>query len=145
MTYIEWLALSILLILLELFAPGIYLVWFGFAGLLLSGIVYLSPIDLTTQLLLYSVISAVMVFIGFYVYKLYMKHDGKTNHPHLNDMSAQFVGKTVKVLFDVKNGQTKVQVGDTVWMAETDVPFKAGDDAFVAGVKKGLILILTQK
>ncbi len=145
MTYIEWLALSILLMLLELFAPGIYLIWFGFAGTILAGILYFVPMTLTNQLLIYSAISAVMVIIGFYVYKLYLIHGAKTNHPHLNDMSAQFIGKTVKVLQDVKNARTKVQVGDTVWIAETDEPFKAGDDAFVAGVKKGVILILTKK
>ncbi len=145
MTYIEWLALSILLMMLELFAPGIYLIWFGISGLIVSSILYYEPITLNTQLLLFSAIAAVMVFIGYYIYKFYMKYDGKTSHPHLNDMSAQFVGKTVKVLYDVKNGKTKVQVADTVWIAETDEPFKAGDNAFVAGVRKGVILVLTKK
>lgn len=146
MTYIEWSALGILLILLELFAPGVYLVWFGIAGLIMAGITYFDQaIGLTTQLLSYSLASAITVFIGFYVYKLYMKKDGKTNHPYLNDRSAQLIGKTVTVTTDVQNGQTKVSVGDTVWLAETTEQLKAGDEAIVAGVRKGVILVLEKK
>lgn len=145
MSYIEWLALGILLILLELFVPGVYLVWFGFAGLAVAGFAYLKDIGLSDQLLLFSLLSAIFTFIGFYVYKRYLKKDGKTNHPHLNDRSAQLVGKTVTVAKDVKNGQTKVTVGDSVWLAETDLPLHAGEEALVVGVRKGLILILGSK
>lgn len=146
MTYIEWSALGILLILLELFAPGVYLVWFGIAGVILAGITYFDQsIALTAQLLSYSLISAITVIIGFYVYKLYLKKDGKTNHPLLNDRSAQLIGKTVTVTADVKNGQTKVVAGDTVWLAETDEVFKAGEEALVTGVRKGVVLILGKK
>lgn len=143
MSYIEWLALSILLILLELFVPGVYLIWFGFAGLAVAGLTFIKEFGITEQLLLFSLFSAICTFIGFYVYKL--KKDGKTNHPHLNDRSAQLVGKTVTVATAVKNGQTKVTVGDSVWLAETDLPLHVGDEALVVGVRKGLILILGSK
>lgn len=146
MTYIEWSALGILLILLELFAPGVYLIWFGIAGIILAGITFFDQsIDLTAQLLSYSLVSAITVIIGFYVYKLYMKNDSKTNHPLLNDRSAQLIGRAVTVMADVKNGQTKVVAGDSVWLAETDDVFKAGDEALVTGVRKGVILILGKK
>ncbi len=146
MTYIEWSALGILLILLELFAPGVYLIWFGIAGIILAGMTYFDQsINLTAQLLSYSLVSAITVIIGFYVYKLYMKNDSKTNHPLLNDRSAQLIGRAVTVMADVKNGQTKVVAGDSVWLAETDDVFKAGDEALVTGVRKGVILILGKK
>lgn len=146
MSYVEWSALGILLILLELFAPGVYLIWFGFAGLVMAGLTFFNTeLTLTVQLLSFSLISVVMVCIGFYVYALYLKKDGQTNHPFLNDRSAQLVGKTVKVTADVQNGQTKVAVGDTVWLAQTDENFKAGDEALVIGVQKGVILLLGKK
>ena len=72
MSYIEWSALGILLILLELFAPGVYLIWFGFAGLAMAGLTFFNAeLTLTVQLLSFSFISVVMGCIGFYVYALY--------------------------------------------------------------------------
>ena len=32
MTYIQWLSLGIVLIVLEFFVPGTYLMWFGFSA-----------------------------------------------------------------------------------------------------------------
>ncbi len=146
MTPIEWLALSLLLILLELFAPGIYLVWFGLAGLIMAGILSFVPMELLGQLYCFSAVSAVTVFVGFYVYKVYLKKDKKTTeYPHLNDLAGQYIGKTVTVLSDVENGQTKVSVGDSEWVAETQVSFKAGDKAIVSGTKRGVILVLSRK
>ena len=61
MTYIEWGVLGLLLVLLELFMPGIYLFWFGLAGITVSTSLYfeLIPDTVTAQLILFSISSCV--------------------------------------------------------------------------------------
>ena len=49
MSYIEWGVLALFLMLMELFVSGVYLLWFGLAGLLLSVGVYFGLIPTTNS------------------------------------------------------------------------------------------------
>ncbi len=144
MDYIDWIAIGFLLGILELFAPGIYMVWFGFAALLLSGILYFVPMTLTTQLLVFCGLSVVSIVIGFKVYARFLKKE-HVSRPRLNDMAAQLEGKSVRIVEPVEDGKTKVKVGDTVWLAHTEDDLKIGDEAVVIGAEKGVILIIRKK
>ena len=143
MTYIEWAALGTFLALLELFVPGVYLVWFGLAGLLLSGLTYFYEISLMWQLIWFSISSAILAGIGFSVYRKVLKRETEhENYPHLNDLASQYVGKIVTLQTNVVDNEAKVKVGDTVWLAKSETPMKAGDKAKVIGVEKGVVLII---
>ena len=56
MTYMEWFTLGLLLVLLELFVPGVFLIWFGLAAFA-SGMVaiYFEP----------TFIEQALIFCGF--------------------------------------------------------------------------------
>lgn len=135
MSFVEWSALGIFLVLLELFSPGIYLIWFGFAALAVGGIDYYEDLSLTYQLIAFSVLSAVMAYAGFYIYRLVLKHGKKPEYPHLNNLAGQHIGKTVALISDVKDGETKVKVGDSVWIAHTNENLKANDMVKITGVE----------
>lgn len=145
MTFIEWSALGIFLVLLELFSPGIYLIWFGFAALAVAAIDYYEDISLTYQLIIFSGLSAVMAVIGFYIYRVLLAHGKKSEYPHLNDLAGQHIGKTVALLNDVKDGETKVKVGDSVWIAHTKEKLKAGDKVKIISVEKNGVVFNVEK
>ena len=145
MSYIEWGVLGLLLVLLELFIPGIYLVWFGLAGVTVSLALHFAwiPDTITAQLVLFSVCSCVFTGLGLTVYKMLEKRFEKTtDHKNLNDLAGAYVGQTATLTQDVVDGKTKVKVADTVWLAQCDDDLKKGDKVVITGVIKGLIFVV---
>ncbi len=146
MTMIEWAALGILLMVLELFLPGTYLIWFGFSALGVAGLVFLWPLSLALQLTAFAVLAMIFALIGLKIYKrLLTPNETNPKYPHLNDAAAALIGQTFSTIEDTKDGRTKIKVGDTVWMAESDNPLKNGTTVVVTGVKDGVILKISEK
>ncbi|MBP5399839.1 MAG: NfeD family protein [Alphaproteobacteria bacterium] len=142
MTYIQWLSLGIILIVLEFFVPGTYLIWFGFSACVVSSVVFFTTLTLTKQLLLFSVISAVFAVFGLYVYRKIMQRvKPPKNAQNLNDMAAQYVGRSFKLVQEVVDGRSKVAVGDTVWIVECPNNLKSGDLVKIIDVRDGVVLI----
>ena len=148
MSYLEWSALGLILILFELFIPGVYLIWFGLAGLAVSWTVYMTviPDTVTAQLIAFSVFSCLFTLVGVYLYKKSESHfKGVQDYKNLNDLAAHYVGQIATLVQDTVDGKSKVKVGDSVWLAVTDEELKAGDKVLITGVEKGLIFIVTKK
>lgn len=146
MSYIEWAALGIFLVLLELFVPGTYLIWFGIAGLIVSAIVYFFALTLSVQLIIFAVLSGVFAYIGLICYqKIMRKVKEPEEYKNLNDLASQYVGQNVILTQDVVDGKTKVKVGDSVWLALCEKPLKKGASVTIRGVKNGLIFIVQPK
>ena len=139
----NWVVVGLILSLLELIAPGVYLIWFGFAAFVMSVVVYFTPLALTTQLIWFAVFSAIFALIGLYVYGyIFKKTKTPTEYSHLNDSAAQYVGQTVTLAEDVVDNRTKVKIGDGYWIAACEKPLKRGNNAKVIGVKDGVILVI---
>jgi hypothetical protein len=139
----NWIVVGLVLSLLELVVPGVYLIWFGFAAFAMSILVYFMPLILTTQLIWFAIFSAVFALVGLYIYSyIFKKTKTPKEYSHLNNSAAQYVGQTVTLAEDVVDNRTKVQIGDTFWLAATDKPLKKGDVAKVTGVKDNLILVI---
>lgn len=139
----NWIVVGLILSLLELIAPGVYLIWFGFAAFVMSVVVYFTPLVLTTQLIWFAVFSAIFALIGLYVYGyIFKKTKTPTEYSHLNDSAAQYVGQTVTLAEDVVDNRTKVKIGDGYWIAACEKPLKRGNNAKVIGVKDGVILVI---
>lgn len=139
----NWLIVGLVLSALELVVPGVYLIWFGFAGFAMSIMMCFMTMAVTTQLIWFALFSAVFALIGWFAYRVIMK---KTETPkeyrNLNNSAEQHVGSIVTVAQDVEDNQTKVKIGDTFWLAYSKKPLKKGDTAKVTGVKDSLILII---
>lgn len=139
----NWLIIGLVLSALELVVPGVYLIWFGFAGFAMSIMMCFMTMAVTTQLIWFALFSAVFALIGWFAYRLIMK---KTETPkeyrNLNNSAEQHVGAIVTIAQDVEDNHTKVKIGDTFWLAYSRKPLKKGDTAKVTGVKDSLILIV---
>ena len=132
MSYMEWFSLGLLLVLLELFVPGVYLVWFG--------TIY-HDFTVIEQSLVFGLISVVFALTGWFFYGRIMKRSKVSDrYKHLNDPAGQHIGKTYLLAEDVVDGRSKALIGDSVWIVECEDGLKKGDKVKITGVENGVIL-----
>ena len=145
MGYMEWFYLGLLLVLLELFVPGVYLVWFGFAAFvtgLLSKYYEFSAIEISG---IFIVCSAFFTVCGWLFYSRFMKKSKVAeDYKYLNDAAGQHIGKIYTLSEDVVDGRAKAFVGDSVWLVQCDAGLKKGDKIKIISVENGVILKATQ-
>lgn len=139
----SWLVIGLALCILELIVPGVYLIWFGFAALLMCMVVAVYPMAITSQVIMFAILSAIFAMVGLYAYrKIFQKAKAPAEYQNLNNTAQQYVGRTVTVAEDSEDNQTKVKIGDTYWLAYGEKNFKKGDTVKVIGVKDSLVLII---
>ncbi|NVJ64844.1 MAG: NfeD family protein [Gammaproteobacteria bacterium] len=116
MEYWHWLVLGLVLLILEMFAPGAILLWFGVAGLVV-GVLQLIFGDLIgpqMQWLLFSIFSIVSI-VGWKSYAKKHKIDVRDEKDTLNQRGKSLIGKEFVLSEAIVNGVGKAKVGDTHW------------------------------
>jgi membrane protein implicated in regulation of membrane protease activity len=112
--YWWWLTAGVALGILELLAPGFFLVWIGAAAVATGVVVALIPLPLSYQLGVFVVFAFAAVFAG----RLhYARNPVTTSDPNLNARASRLIGQTVVVESAIENGRGRVLVGDGVWNA----------------------------
>ena len=109
-----WLIGAALLGILEIFLPGIFLIWMAAAAALTGIIAALLPIALPFQLAIFGLLAMAAVYGGR---RHYERHPVPSSDPLLNDRTARLVGQNVLVVTAIENGEGRVKVGDSVWAA----------------------------
>ena len=143
---VAWATIGLMLAIFELFVPGTYLIWFGFAAFVVSFYTWFTNVGITDQLIVFAIFSAIFAFLGLYVYKaIFNRAKADDKYKDLNDPAKQHVGRTVTLMRDVDDNNTKVKIGDTVWLAYSEQNLKKGDKAKVTGVKDGVVLVIEKE
>ncbi len=133
----SWLILALILYGLETVVPGVNMVWFGTAALVVGLVVFATGISWPWQLVIFAVIS---IATAFAVRKYARAHVNITDVPDLNVRSHQYVGREFVVAEAIKGGRGRVRVGDTLWQAEgEDVP--AGTRVRVKDVHDAVLMV----
>lgn len=117
--YWHWLAFGLVLLILEMFAPGAILLWFG-VGALVVGVLQLVMPGLMSpeiQWLIFSLIS-VASLIAWKQYAKKHKLDQDDDTGYLNQRSKSLVGREFNLSNAIINGVGKVRVGDSYWRVE---------------------------
>ena len=141
MTYLGWFTFGLVLVLLELFLPGTYLIWFGLATFVMGVLVNFVLLSGIEILVYFALVSAVFAGIGWYVYtKIINKSKVPEKYKYLNDMAGAHIGKVYNLSEDVVDGRAKAKIGDTFWLIEVDGNLKKGDKVKITGVENGVIL-----
>ncbi len=136
----HWLILGVLLIVLEIFAPGVVFLWVGGAAIATGVVAWLAPdMMVQWQVILFAVLSVVSVFSG----RMWLKaHPVETDHPALNRRGEQYVGRRFTLSKAITSGFGKITVDDSTWkvsgedMAEGTEVEVTGIDGTVLSVKK---------
>ncbi len=144
LTVWHWVGLGIVLISLEVMIGTFDLLWVS-AGAFLTALFALTmpaPINgWEGQLTFFGVSAIAFVASGRTVFK--GLRNRATSHPNLNDRLASMTGQTGEATADFSEGQGKVKVGDTVWLARQsgDRNIAQGDVVVVSGADKGVLLV----
>ncbi len=131
-----WWIIGGVLLVGELVATSIFLVWFGLAALTVGLADVFLNLNWQTEIILFVVLSVAYVLIG----RRYMKTRAtdEVDLPYLNQRVNAFVGRTAVVHEAIVNGEGKVRIDDALWRVRgTDAP--AGSRVRITG-GSGMVL-----
>lgn len=137
----SWLVLAVVLLIGEVVAPGIFLIWFGFAAAIVGTIILMAPdMSVPWQLALFSVTSIVCVVAGRQFWGSY--RNPSSDKPNLNERGRQHVGEIFELVEPIRGGRGRVVVGDSTWLVKgPEMP--AGTRVRVTGTD-GTMLVVEQ-
>jgi len=116
-----WAALALILIALETMAPGILLLWLGFAA---AGVFVLLVLGLKLSVLTQTLAFVALSFISVGVYFRFFRKSGEnSDQPLLNLKQEQMIGKQINLETAIVNGEGRVKIGDAFWQVQgPDLP-----------------------
>ena len=117
----NWLIFGIILMALELIAPGVFLFWLGLAALLVGLLSFAFHPSWQVQILMFAVFAAAAVPVWR---RLARSHAaGSANSPFLNKRADALVGRVFTLEKPIVDGAGTVRIDDTIWrVAGPDAP-----------------------
>lgn len=108
-----WAAIALLLFAAEALAPGAFMLWLGFAAVVVFLAVLLVPgIPVLAQ-------AAAFIALGFVSIQVYRKwfraREPQSDQPALNRRTAALVGRVVTLEHAIVDGRGRVQIADAYW------------------------------
>jgi inner membrane protein len=117
----NWLIFGLILMALELLAPGVFLFWLGLAALLVGLLSFAIHPGWQLQILLFAVFAALAVPL----WRRVAHHHSavSTSNPFLNKRADALVGRVFTLEKPIIDGAGTVRIDDTVWrVAGPDAP-----------------------
>jgi inner membrane protein len=117
----NWLIFGVLLMALELLAPGIFLFWFGLAALLVGLVSFAFDPSWQLQILMFAVFAAAAVPLWRRVAR--SNSAVSKSNPFLNKRADALIGRVFTLEKPIIDGNGTVRIDDTIWrVAGPDVP-----------------------
>ncbi|WP_375413985.1 NfeD family protein [uncultured Bradyrhizobium sp.] len=117
----NWLIFGLLLMGLELLAPGVFMFWLGLAALLVGLLSFAIAPSWQLQLLMFAVFAAAAVPLWRRVAR--NPTAASPSNPFLNKRSDALVGRVFTLEKPIVDGLGTVRIDDTVWrIAGPDAP-----------------------
>ncbi|MES9941795.1 MAG: NfeD family protein [Candidatus Thiodiazotropha sp. 6PLUC2] len=136
--YWHWFILAVVLMTLEVFSPGAFLLWMGLsAGITGLVLVMIPELSWQFQLLSFALFSVVTIVLA----RTFLHHRPiETDSPHLNRRGEQYIERVFSLQEPIVNGEGKIKVDDSTWKIHgEDCP--AGTKVKVVGVH-GVVLLV---
>lgn len=131
-----WLIAGIALCGLEMFAPGVFLLWFGLAAVGTGLVLFVAPLGFAWTLLIFAALSVAAIAWGR---KVYGGTGGGGSDALLNSRAEALVGRLLVLETAIVDGEGRVHVQDTSWRA-TGPDLPAGTRVRVTGIADGAVL-----
>ncbi|MEE9493966.1 MAG: NfeD family protein [Gammaproteobacteria bacterium] len=140
-THWQWWILAIVLLTLEIFAPGAFFLWLSISAAVVGLGLFLAPdISWQIQLLTFAILSIVSIFIWR---KYFRETLSDTDQPTLNRRGEQYIGRVFTLDTPIENGEGKIKVDDSTWKIHGD-DCSAGTKVVINGVN-GTVLHVSIK
>jgi membrane protein implicated in regulation of membrane protease activity len=108
----NWGILGVVLLGLEIFAPGSFFVWLGIASIVVGILAAFVGMAWQVEVILFVVLAVVFVLIGR---RLFARDATPGEQPFLNDRARRMVG-SIHVLHEpIVDGQGRLKIDDTRW------------------------------
>ncbi len=135
----HWLALGLVLIVLEVMVSGYVLLWLGIPALLVGAAMLLQPgLSLAMQIGLFGAMAVISLAAS-----LSMRRRKAAAAPTVNTGAARFIGRTAILTTALQAGHGEIALGDTVWpVSGPDLP--AGTEVVITG-SDGIVLTVEPK
>ena len=110
---VGWAALAVVLFAAEALAPGAFMLWMGFAAVLVFvGVLVVPGTSMLAQIAAFVLLS----FVSIQVYRRWFrKGEPQSDRPHLNQRANSLVGHVAPLDQAIVNGRGRVQIADAFW------------------------------
>jgi membrane protein implicated in regulation of membrane protease activity len=125
-----WLIGGVLLLILEVIAPGFFLLFICAAAIATGLFTVLFDLGTASQLALFALYAVIAVMLGR---RFYANRNADSVDPLLNDRAGRLIGRVVTVVEAVDDHDGRVRVGDSDWSARGG-PAAAGERVRITGV-----------
>jgi membrane protein implicated in regulation of membrane protease activity len=117
----NWLIFGVILMALELLAPGVFLLWLGLAALLVGLLSFAFNPSWQLQILMFAIFAAAAVPLWRRVAR--SNSTVSASNPFLNKRADALVGRVFTLEKPIIDGAGTVRIDDTIWrVAGPDVP-----------------------
>ena len=107
-----WFVLAAIFFLLELLAPGVFMLWLGLAAILIGIISLAVVLSWQTQLIVFAVLSIACIP----AYRSFARRVEKpVDRPFLNRRAEGYVGRVFTLEKPIVDGVGTIRIEDTVW------------------------------
>jgi len=142
--YWYWLVFGMLLIIAEIFIPSFTIFWFGLGGIIVAGILWLSPdLALSWQLFLWAIASCVFTFLWFKFFKPLMKDRTKAGISREAIIGES--GQVIKVPNERKRGIVRFTtplLGENEWPFMSQDKIALGDRVFIKDISGNTLIVV---
>jgi membrane protein implicated in regulation of membrane protease activity len=136
LSFWDWLAFGSVLLILEVFGVGGYLLWTGLAAAIVGALLYLFPeLPWAWQLLLFGCLS---ILTAVFWWRRQRAAAKPSDQPGLNQRGSELQGRQFVLHEAIVGGRGKIKAGDSLWLViGPDLP--AGAQIKVVG-QDGVLL-----
>lgn len=112
----NWIIAGLLMMGIELLAPGLFFIWLGLAALATGITVAVFGLGWMPAALVFAGLAVASVFGG----RALMRARGSEPETaaHLNALSRNLIGQTFRLDEAIRDGKGRIRIGDTVWQAK---------------------------
>lgn len=109
-----WVALGLLLAVLEMVVPGVYLIWLAVAALATGVLTFMLDLSLPMQIVDFVFLALIAAFSAR---RILRDRPIASSDPLLNKRTGRLVGEIAVVSTAIEHGSGRVHVGDSDWIA----------------------------
>ncbi len=136
LSFWDWLAFGTVLLILEVFGAGGYLLWIGLAAAAVGLLTYLLPdLPWAWQFFAFALLS---LLTAVFWWRRQRSAAKPSDVPGLNRRGSEFLGRTFVLHEAIVGGRGKIKAGDTLWLV-TGPELPAGLEVRVIG-QEGVLL-----
>lgn len=136
-----WLIGGVLLLIMEVIAPGFFLVFLGAAAIATGFFTVLFGLGTVPEFALFALYSVIAVMVGR---RFYANRAADSTDPLLNDRARQLVGRVVTVVSAVDDHHGRVRVGDSEWSARGG-PAAPGERVRITGIEGNCLIVEVER